>query len=134
MASNSGPAQLSITIPNLDKFKSAFTSFPELVLPFLRQASTKSAFKVEREAKQVTPVDTGRLRSSIATSLGVANKGISSIVSTNVNYAIYVHEGTRSMRKRPFMKQAVDASMGYIEQVYKQELTGAVDALAKKAT
>ena len=121
---------ISIKIENLDKLKKAFGSYPEIVAPLLRDASSKSAFEVERRAKILSPVDTGRLRSSIATSLGIMNKGITSIVSTNVFYAIYVHEGTRRMRKRPFMRQAAEGSIGQISKHYENAERLAMQAIA----
>ncbi len=67
-----------------------------------REVVTKLAFEVERFAKQVTPVRTGRLRASIGTSNLMS--GLGAIVQTNINYAIFVHEGTKFMRARPFMQ------------------------------
>jgi HK97 gp10 family phage protein len=90
----------------------------------------KSAFEIERAAKILSPVDTGRLRASIATSLGVMNRGITSIVSTNVFYAIYVHEGTKRMRKRPFMRQAAESSIGKITSYYQNAEVRAMQAIA----
>lgn len=68
---------------------------------FLRKEINKVAFSIERVAKQVTPVDTGTLKSSILTSPAVL--GLKATISPRVHYAIYVHEGTRYMRARPFM-------------------------------
>jgi HK97 gp10 family phage protein len=45
---------------------------------------------IKRGGKQRAPVDTGRLRASIFTRSGA----LFTTVSTNVNYAAYVHEGT----------------------------------------
>lgn len=62
------------------------------------------ALRIENESKQVTPVDTGRLRSSIH----VFNAGsLRAFVNTDTEYAVYVHEGTRYMRARPFMEWGV---------------------------
>jgi len=55
---------ISIRIDNLENLKAAFGSYPEIVAPMLRDASMKSAFEVERAAKILSPVDTGRLRAS----------------------------------------------------------------------
>ena len=121
---------ITITIKNLDKLKAAFGSYPEIVAPMLRDASSKSAFAVERRAKILSPVDTGRLRSSIATSLGIMNRGITSIVSTNVFYAIFVHDGTRRMRGRPFMKQAAQQSIDDITKYYTNAQERAMQAVA----
>lgn len=58
------------------------------------------AFEIERAAKPVTPVDTGRLRASIMTDIG----NLTATISPHTNYAFFVHEGTRFMKARPFMK------------------------------
>lgn len=125
--------QITINVGAGKNIAAAFRSFPEIVAPFLRDASMKSAFQVERYAKLVTPVDTGRLRASIATSLGVLNRGITSIVQTNVNYAIYVHEGTRFLRSRPFMKQGVDRAKPEIEKFYQKAVDNAMQKVASVA-
>lgn len=69
---------------------------------FMRKEVNYLAASVERFAKQLTPVDTGRLRASIHYS--PADLFLTSIVSTNTDYAVFVHEGTKFMRGRPFMK------------------------------
>ncbi len=84
---------------------------------FLAREIERVTFKIMRFAKQVTPVDTGRLRASIGggafkggsfpMGTGVSVTNLEGIVSTNVAYALPVHEGTRFMRGRPFMEQGV---------------------------
>jgi HK97 gp10 family phage protein len=64
-----------------------------------------SAMRVERDAKQRCPVDTGRLRSSIQVASG---KGWRT-VSTNVEYAPYVEFGTRRRGAKPFLFPAAEA-------------------------
>lgn len=55
----------------------------------------RRAIRVESRAKALCPVDTGRLRSSITWKLGSDFVGLYALVGTNVEYAVYVHEGTR---------------------------------------
>lgn len=127
---------IHITIKPDKSFESVMQKFrnaPEIILPFMREASMASAFWVEREAKPVTPVDTGRLRASIAVSLGVANKGLSSIIQTNVDYAHIVHEGLgygRNSKKRPFMEQGAEAARPSIEKEYETQISRALKLLA----
>ncbi len=121
--------KISIGAESLEKVRDAFRKFPDIIAPFLRNASQTAAFAIEREAKILSPVDTGRLRASIATSLGIANKGIQSVVQTNVNYAVYVHEGTRFMKGRPFMQQGVDASKPVISFAYEDQIRKALELL-----
>lgn len=66
----------------------------------MQKGIEKLAFQVEKDAKKVTPVDTGRLRASIGVDIG----NLYARIAPDTHYAIYVHEGTRYMRARPFMQ------------------------------
>lgn len=125
--------EIRVEIKNLQQIRTAFARFPETIAPYLRKASMKSAFLIERRAKELSPVDTGRMRGSIATSLGVLNKGISSVVQTNVFYAVWVHEGTRRLRGRPFMKQAAEQNRQNIQNIYDDEVKNAMQEVADMA-
>ncbi len=120
--------QITVKIDQGRNIAAALAAFPELVVPLLREASTKSAFTVERHAKILSPVDTGHMRATIGVSLGIKDKGITSIVQTNVFYAIFVHEGTKRMRARPFMRQGAEQSIPAIQKFY---TTAVGDALQK---
>lgn len=67
---------------------------------------------IETAAKGFTPVDTGRLRSSITWVVLVDAKGLVAVISTNVVYAIWVHNGTRYVTGRPFLVNGMRAVMG----------------------
>lgn len=71
-----------------------------------------TAQKVTNEAKRRSPVDTGRLRASIAWQLLEDSDGVFARVGTDVNYAPFVHEGTRYMRGRPFIEEALQKVLG----------------------
>lgn len=66
----------------------------------IQKSIEEFSFMTEREAKIASPIDTGRLRSSIMTSIG----NLQARVAAHVHYAIFVHEGTRYMKARPFME------------------------------
>lgn len=83
------------------------------IAKLLREQINSIALRVERYAKQLTPVDTGRLRASIGTSWTI--QGLGAIIQTNTDYAVYVHEGTRYMRGRPFMERGADMAAQNIE-------------------
>ena len=96
--------QINIVIrPTLKELQKKFNSIR--LQEYLQQEITKFAFLAESFAKQLTPVDTGRLRASIGIT---ETRPIGAVVSTNVNYAIFVHEGTSRMRSRPFMEQGAE--------------------------
>ena len=54
------------------------------------QELERTALRIERQSKELAPVDTGDLRRSITTDGG----GLSYEVGTNLEYAEYIEEGT----------------------------------------
>ena len=102
--------KINITIkPSLAALQKAYGNVG--LRKFLMSEIERITFKIQRFAKQVTPVDTGRLRASIATRLG----DLEATTSTNVEYALFVHEGTKFMRGRPFREQGVQFAKLNIE-------------------
>lgn len=97
------------TTPSIDSIISRFKGFEEILVTKLKEGVLGYSYLVERGAKIFSPVDTGRLRSSIGVSLEVGGGGLSSFIQPTVNYAIYVHEGTRYMKGRPFMEWGLNA-------------------------
>lgn len=71
--------------------------------------------RVEASAKRRAPVDTGRLRSSLTTALFAVpyEPFLACRVGTDVDYAVYVHEGTRYMVGRPFLEDALREVAGF---------------------
>jgi hypothetical protein len=116
--------------PPLQNLSDAFkrVNISEIMRPVIQEF----AFAVERYSKQVTPVDTGRLRASIGVSAGFGG-GMRTFVQPNVFYAGYVHEGTRRMRGRPFMRWGTEFALGKLtggELAWKLEKS-LVDKLVK---
>lgn len=72
----------------------------------LEQALMTGGLRVERDAKIKVPVDTGRLRSSIATRLTAEGDSRYVEVGTNVKYAPYVEYGTSKQPAQPFLYPA----------------------------
>lgn len=68
----------------------------------VRIALVRGALKVELAAKEMCPVDTGRLRGSITTDKRYIQKYLVK-VGTNVDYGIYVEFGTKKMDARPYL-------------------------------
>lgn len=97
--------------------------FPELIRKSPEKAKElvkKAAYEFEARAKVEVPVDTGNLRNSIRTTF--ENDGMTGIVSTNVEYAIYVEYGTRFMAAQPYFTPAAEQVRGSFERAVKSEL------------
>lgn len=70
----------------------------------------KRTIRVHNRAKQLCPVDTGNLRSSISFRIEHVGATTVGVVGTNVEYAPYVEYGTRRMAAQPFLRPALEAA------------------------
>lgn len=77
----------------------------------LAAAVLKKARNVERGAKRYAPVDTGRLQSSITSSVGEDDGELVGIVGTDVEYAAHVEFGTVNQPAQSFLRRALDDEM-----------------------
>lgn len=73
----------------------------------------------EGAAKRLCPVDTGRLRNSITHALSGED---SVTIGTNVEYAIYVHEGTSRRDGTPFLRDAAQRNKGRFESILRKHM------------
>lgn len=97
---------IEIRITNLPQIRSAFAKAPQLMTNELNTAIRKSIFLIHGKSMTNTPVLTGRLRASTATRFAQ----LKGEVGTHTNYDMYVHNGTRYMKARPYLLQAVESS------------------------
>lgn len=80
----------------------------------ISNALTASALLVEGQAKDLTPVDTGNLRNSIAHEVEKKEAR----VGTNVEYAPFVELGTVKMAAQPYLNPALEANKGNIKKIF----------------
>ncbi len=108
---------LDITDPNI---KNKLAVLPEKMADYAEEVLLAQAQLISGLAKIYCPVDTGSLRDSIRVERGgrglhwrevkvraggyIVNPGTGELV----DYAVYVHEGTKYMSARPFLVQAVE--------------------------
>ena len=74
----------------------------------MSQALEITALDIQRVAKRLAPVDTGRLQNSIAVERGALKRK----VGTNVEYAEHQEFGTRYQSGTPFLRPAWYAALG----------------------
>lgn len=82
-----------------------------------------TSLKVSNVAKQIVPVDTGRLKSSIQ----ISNlTKVSAEVGTNVEYAPYVEFGTNKQRAQPYLRPAAMEGERFMEQDIKKRISAII--------
>jgi HK97 gp10 family phage protein len=112
------------------------------LLTGIEKGTRKCGLRIEREAKQMCRVDTGRLRASISTNWtdsgmsrgkvdAKANSedGVSQpngkfvvVVGTNVEYAHWLEFGTFKMDARPFLFPAYEMNIGKLPEFIRGEI------------
>lgn len=87
-----------------------------------RTVIRKTAMDIEREAKNLAPVDTGNLKNSIGHSdlrIGTSGQLVAEIGPT-ANYGIFLELGTSRMPAQPFMGPAADKHTPSFEAAMQQ--------------
>lgn len=125
--------KINIEIKNLPQIRAAFAQAPRLMNSEFKKALTKSAILVQRESMIRTPVKTGYLRASHTFDVGGGvGLGMRAEIYPQAKYGLFVHEGTRFMRSRPFLREGADASVNKIEGYFKDATQKALDNIARK--
>lgn len=108
---------MNVTIDS-EKFEKYLKNAPHISENVLQNIIYKAALLVERYSKIDSPFDSGTLQKSIATEIHPMRAEI----KPNVHYALYVHEGTRYMSPRPFMKTGSERMERELEQLVQHEI------------
>lgn len=119
---------VKIEIKNLAQIRRAFGAAPKEMAKELEKAIAKSVFLIEAKAKPNTPVDTGRLKGSFYRQFGF----LKGEIGTNTNYDIFVHEGTKFMRARPYLYNAVKDSDKEIQKFFTTAVQRVLDKIGQQ--
>lgn len=135
-------AEIRITVKGLDRARQLMRATPGKISEALAMGLAEASQIVAGEAKKALTVGptralrTGRLRASVGgggfsggsfmTGQGIDILGLRAVVGPTVDYAIYVHEGTRYMQARPFMEVAHAASVKPIERAFEYHIQQAL--------
>ena len=82
------------SIEGLDELLANLSGLGGSVKESARKGLERGAKKIQKNAKYLSPVDTGHLRNSIKTKSETTQDGASAQVFTNTEYAPYVEFGT----------------------------------------
>lgn len=93
----------------------------------LNTAIKKSIIVIQRKSMMNTPVRTGRLRASTSSSFG----DLKGEVGTHTNYDIFVHEGTRFMKARPYLRDAVEENNDTVQEFFTKAVDNVLSDIGK---
>lgn len=103
---------------NSDRFRNELHSkIPRLLEEIGIQISGEAMDELENTPRRV---DTGNLKNSIIYRTAPEEDAV--YIGTNVEYAIYVHEGTMKLKPNRFLKNAVIHNENQIKKKIKEEL------------
>lgn len=118
---------MTITIKNLPQIKAAFGKAPRLMVRELNKAIESSLVKIEHTSRINTPVKTGTLARSHYTRYGF----LKGEVGTNTNYDVFVHNGTRYMKARPYLLLSIQSNQSTVERFFTQAVDNVLSAIGR---
>lgn len=105
-------------IDNSDIFLNEFDKKVESVLTDIgNHLTSESQDELENAPRRV---DTANLKNSISNRYVGDEKAV--YIGTNVEYGVYVHEGTVKMSPNKFLRNAVERNLDQIQDLIKNEL------------
>jgi len=125
--------KLEIKIKNGKQLLAKMNKYPNRMAKELQMAMAKVAVFGSGAVKGVitsgvdmwkSPIKTGQMRQGIS----AKSSGLRAEIKTSSRtpYAIYVHEGTRRMRKRPFMSITAKRKRKDIERFFNKAIENAI--------
>ena len=105
--------EISCDIDGVEKFKAAMERFDFGMQRHVHRQLASWAADVKALAKQLVPVRTGHLRSSIYAKI----RDWVAEIGAEATYALFVELGTRYMRARPYLYPAIREHLPRLEQI-----------------
>ena len=97
---------MSLRIEGASRLRATLRDLSATQEAAVKRELMRSALAIQAGAKQRAPVDSGRLKNSIATE--ARDGGMTQVIGTNVEYAPHVEFGTRFMSARPYLFPAFE--------------------------
>ena len=117
----------AVQIKGLDKLIKGVKKYPANSKVHLNKAIKKSIFQVEAKSKPLTPIDTGRLRGSYREQFS----NLRGVLWVQADYGVYVHEGTKYMRGRPFLEDGTRRSIPFITRSFNMAVRDSLNKITR---
>lgn len=121
--------EISVEIQQLDELVAKFKLAPALATVEIKKALDKAIRFLQAESRKKTPVGkTGFLRAHQPV---IPVSPLARKLDIKEDYAIFVHDGTRKMRSRPWLRDVVKTKSSMVNQFFDTALKNLVTAISK---
>lgn len=120
---------MGVTIKGLSGLTAKLNKLDPITRAAMSIGVQKAGLLVEGDAKLITPVDTGALRSSINTGGSSTATSATATVGTNLEYAPYQEFGTSKMSAQPFLQPSLQKNKKNATKIVLTEIRNAYKGL-----
>ncbi len=113
--------EVTCNLEGVEEFKKAVEKLDSAMQRQIHEQLAKWAANVKDAAKQLAPVRTGYLRSSLYAEI----QGWTAKIGAEASYAGFVEFGTRYMQARPYIYPALQRHLPQLEQIILEALDAA---------
>lgn len=113
--------EITCNLKGVEEFKKAVEKLDSAMQRQIHEQLAKWAANVKDAAKQLAPVRTGYLRSSLYAEI----QGWTAKIGAEASYAGFVEFGTRYMQARPYIYPALQRHLPQLEQIILEALDAA---------
>lgn len=117
----------SATIKGLNEWNAWAKLTPEEIERRVDKELKRSGASVQGNAKQLAPVDTGKLRSSIDTEMKVSPNLRQVFIFSSLYYAAYQEYGTIKNKAQPYLIPSFNQELGVYENNMRRALMKGLD-------
>ncbi|MEM3731731.1 MAG: HK97 gp10 family phage protein [Candidatus Bathyarchaeia archaeon] len=110
--------EIKCDVKGVRRFQAAMRQLDSGLQRHVHRLLASWAADVKGMAKQLVPVRTGRLRSSIYAEV----RDWVVRIGANATYALFVEFGTRYMQARPYLYPAIQAHLPRLEQIIREAI------------
>ena len=113
--------EITCDVKGVEEFQEAMRNFDSAIQKHVHRQLASWAAYVKALAKQLVPVRTGHLRSSIYAKISESVVRI----GAEATYALFVEFGTRRMQARPYLYPAIREYLPQLEQIIREAIEAA---------
>jgi len=113
--------EIACDVKGIEKFQETMRQFDSAVQKHVHRQLASWAADVKALARQLAPVRTGHLRSTIYADV----KEWVATIGAEATYAMYVELGTRHMQARPYLYPAIQTYLPQLEQNIREAIEAA---------